>query len=850
MTWEQRWHPLREEWVIIAAHRNNRPWTGEMLSDRSREVPAYSADCPLCPGNERVSSARNPAYADIFVFDNDMPCVGITAPTTLEIPPGIYRNRPASGVARVVCYTPRHDLTLAELDLPQISALLRTWQDQYRDLGSRPEVNHVLIFENKGEVVGVSNPHPHCQIYATNFIFKTIENEAAVCERYWKEQNRILMQEIIAAEQADGRRIVAELDSAIAFVPYFARYAYETYVAPKQPHASLADLSAAEIRDLAVVLQEVIIRFDNLWRMAFPYVMALHQAPTDGRQHDGFHFHIEFHPPLRKPNLLKYLAGPEVGGGSFLSDTSPEQKAAELRALPAVHYKHAASAASYQQTYHSNEDPRRQMGDVSEFVRLLQACAAGRAPAEGCSEESTRLAGNVLQPPLRGFISRGRPLVIARAPGRLDVMGGIADYSGSLVLQLPLREAALVAIQPADDRGVQVVSLATEPGRQTRTLRLARPEFEELLAGGYDSARRWFSRDPAMGWAAYVVGPLVVLARESGSRWEHGLRILVDSRVPEGKGVSSSAALEVATMQAAAHLLGIPLNGTELAQLCQVAENFVVGAPCGIMDQMTAALGRADHLLALLCQPAEVQGFVPVPSVVCFWGIDSGIRHAVSGSDYTSVRTGAFMGYRILMELTGLTPDRGPDHSLGQGYLANLLSQEFTDLYAERLPETMRGDEFLQRYGSSTDTVTRVEPSRTYPIRQTTAHPINEHARVRRFAELLSGQLDEDRLREMGELMYASHASYSACGLGSAGTDRLVDLVREAGTPAGLYGAKITGGGSGGTVVLLGRADAGTAVTAVARRYGQESGQDPYVFFGSSAGACQLGVLTLADFPV
>jgi UDPglucose--hexose-1-phosphate uridylyltransferase len=339
MTWEQRWHPLREEWVIIAAHRNNRPWVGGTVEGRARAIPEYVPDCPLCPGNTRVSGARNAAYSGVFVFDNDMPCVGPLAPRDLAPAPGIYRNRPAEGIARVVCYTPRHDMTLAELDLDQVAALLTTWQEQYRDLGARPGVNHVLMFENKGEVVGVSNPHPHCQIYATNFVFKTIENEADISARYRDEHGRTLMEDVIASEEADGRRILARNDAAIAFIPYFARYAYETFVAPRQPHASLADLSAGELRDLAAVLLEVLVRFDNLWSMSFPYVMVLHQAPTDGRRHDGFHFHIEFHPPLRKPNLLKYLAGPEIGGGSFLSDTSPEEKAAELRAVPPCHYK-------------------------------------------------------------------------------------------------------------------------------------------------------------------------------------------------------------------------------------------------------------------------------------------------------------------------------------------------------------------------------------------------------------------------------------------------------------------------------------------------------------------------------
>lgn len=345
-TWEERWHPLREEWVIIAAHRNSRPWTGANVDrDASGGLPSYLSDCYLCPGNRRVHGARNDDYSGIFVFDNDLPCVGPAAPVELELPRGsIYRNRPALGLARVVCYSPLHNTSLAELSDRQIQALLSCWQEQYRDLGNRPEVNHVLIFENKGQVVGVSNPHPHCQIYATNFVFKTIEVETNVCRKYWRENRRVMFEDIIASEQIDGRRIVAESDSAIAFVPYFARFAYETYVAPKQPYQSIADLSQLELADLATVLKDVLVRFDNLWRLSFPYVLVLHQAPTVGTVSDGFHFHIEFHPPLRSPNLLKHLAGPELGGGSFLSDTSPEQKAFELRAQSTVHYKTRAEA--------------------------------------------------------------------------------------------------------------------------------------------------------------------------------------------------------------------------------------------------------------------------------------------------------------------------------------------------------------------------------------------------------------------------------------------------------------------------------------------------------------------------
>jgi len=341
VVWEERWHPLREEWVIVAAHRQNRPWIGETVTHEAEPLSEYLSDCYLCPGNQRVSGAVNPNYEQTFVFDNDHPCVGPDAPAAAS-PAGIYRSRPARGIARVVCYSPRHNLTLAELAPAEIETLLTVWQEQYLDLGSRPEIDHVLIFENKGEVVGVSNPHPHCQIYATNFVFKTIETEARASRRHFEETGRALFQDILKAEHEDGRRIIYENDSAIVFMPYFARYAYEVFVAPKQTHPSLAALSNDERHDFADALKRALVKFDNLWQMPFPYVMPLHQAPTDGGNYAGFHFHVEFHPPLRKPNLLKYLAGPEIGGGNFLSDTAPEEKAAELRAQPDIHYKQAA----------------------------------------------------------------------------------------------------------------------------------------------------------------------------------------------------------------------------------------------------------------------------------------------------------------------------------------------------------------------------------------------------------------------------------------------------------------------------------------------------------------------------
>jgi len=336
--WEQRWHPLREEWVIVAAHRQGRPWKGEQVRRPAPALPPYDPACYLCPGNARVGGVRNPTYARTFVFDNDHPCVGDAAADPGAPPHPFFGNRRAGGLSRVACFSPRHDLTLAEMTVAEIADVVALWQEQTRDLGGRPGVRYVHAFENKGEVVGVSNPHPHGQLYATNFVFKTMEIELEASRRHLAGTGRGLVDDLVAAEIADGRRVLYEDEHTLAFVPYFARYAYEVYVVPRRRVAHVFALTTAEAESLARALKDVTVRYDNLWRVSFPYVQVLHQAPTDSGEYGAYHFFIAFHPPLRQPNLLKYLAGPEVGGGNFLSDTSPEEKAAELKSVPAVHY--------------------------------------------------------------------------------------------------------------------------------------------------------------------------------------------------------------------------------------------------------------------------------------------------------------------------------------------------------------------------------------------------------------------------------------------------------------------------------------------------------------------------------
>lgn len=485
------------------------------------------------------------------------------------------------------------------------------------------------------------------------------------------------------------------------------------------------------------------------------------------------------------------------------------------------------------------------LADTSAFIDLLE-----------------RLPEHLPRRQSQGFFDAARELYVTRAPGRLDLMGGIADYSGSLVLQLPIAAATHVALQLQREETLRVVSLSrAEDGAMREFEMPLRDFYRQESPADYATIAARFTREPRNSWAAYVAGAFLVLMRERGCEFGEGARMLVYSDVPEGKGVSSSAALEVAAMQAIRAAYAIELSPHEMAFLCQKVENMVACAPCGVMDQMTAACGEEGRLLALLCQPGELRGTVELPEQLEVWGIDSGIRHSVGGADYGSVRTAAFMGYRMIADMAGLrcrmTEREGVvsiDDPRWRGYLANISTAEFEESYASHLPERMSGTEFLECYGGITDTVTRVIPARRYHVRQATQHPIYEHARVTSFAAILDDMraaLNDTREatrahEKLGELMYGAHRSYSSCGLGSAGTDELVRLVREFGAGEGLYGAKITGGGSGGTVAVLGRRGARRAVDAVAREYERRTHHAPLVISGSSPGAGVFGYLQLS----
>jgi UDPglucose--hexose-1-phosphate uridylyltransferase len=323
VTWELRWHPFRGEWVLFTAHRGARPWIGETIAD---DEPAVPDDNALAPLGRRIATT-NPDYRGVFVFTNDLP---VFAPDAPEPDTGdeLYRTRRALGTAEVVCY--HHDPTrsMADLTDDEVAAVVRTWRDRTAALEAMDGVAHVLIFENRGAAVGTSNPHPHCQIYAGALVYGTAEREAEVAAAYFDDTGRELLADVVDRELAGGRVLDAN-EQFFACVPWCARYGYEVHVLPRRPVMSLVELDDDACRALGRVLRDVVRRYDALWGIRMPYVLAVHQAPVGVHPH--YPFHIELHPPLRAPGLMKYLAGPEIGGGSMTNESDPDDKAAELR---------------------------------------------------------------------------------------------------------------------------------------------------------------------------------------------------------------------------------------------------------------------------------------------------------------------------------------------------------------------------------------------------------------------------------------------------------------------------------------------------------------------------------------
>jgi galactokinase len=509
--------------------------------------------------------------------------------------------------------------------------------------------------------------------------------------------------------------------------------------------------------------------------------------------------------------------------------------------------------ACYNANHHNSGGFRHNVDKLSPETEGLKAPRTAAAWAARYPETRAfdKRLGELVS---EGFFLRDADMFVNRTPGRLDLMGGNDDYTGGLVFETTIREATIAAVQARADRTIVLYNPAVRSLGWTDRVEF---DLEDLVGQNglrdLDSVRNWISADPARAWCAYVVGGLYLLIKNHPESVQQGLTLYLESDVPLGKGVSSSAALEVASMKAMGKRYGLEIGGVDLASLTQWVEIALTQSACGIMDQFAVVAGDEGYFVPMLCQPCQPLPLVKMPENLRLWGIDSGVRHAVSGIEYEAARAATFIGYRYLCDWENLQPWLDESGALARwvdprwhGYLANLSPAEFRERYETRLPEIVNGADFRDAHTTHLDPYTPVRPGVAYPVRGAARYAVEENWRVRKFYTLVSesaAEIGEASARLLGELMYQAHVGYTECGLGCEATDKLVDLVRGE-TAAGLLGAKVTGGGAGGTVAVLGMETpaAENAFKRVTARYTTWSGHEPYVFEGSSAGSDRFGV--------
>ncbi len=339
----RRLNALTGDWVLISPHRTQRPWQGQVEKVPSDQRPAYDPTCYLCPGNTRAGGVHNPAYASTFVFDNDYAALLPDTPPASWVANDLVVAQAERGLCRVVCFSPRHDLTLAQMDLPDIRRVVDVWSDQYEELGARPWVQHVQVFENRGAMMGASNPHPHGQIWADETIPLEPAKEIARCADYQAKSGHCLLCDYLAFELEAQTRLVCANDHFVVVVPFWAVWPFETLLLARRHVNTITALTPAERDGLADILRRLLIRYDNVFEISFPYSMGFHQRPTDQLPHDELHLHAHYYPPLlRSATVRKFMVGYEMLGQPQ-RDITPEQAADRLRAMSEIHYTQRGS---------------------------------------------------------------------------------------------------------------------------------------------------------------------------------------------------------------------------------------------------------------------------------------------------------------------------------------------------------------------------------------------------------------------------------------------------------------------------------------------------------------------------
>lgn len=335
---QRRLNPLIGEWVLVSPHRTQRPWQGQMEKLPPDTRPEYDPKCYLCPGNSRAGGVRNPKYETTFVFENDFAALKTDTPPGRFEQDGLLRAESEHGSCRVVCFNPRHDLTLARMTVEQIVPVVDTWAAQFEELSSNPTLGYVQIFENRGEMMGASNPHPHCQIWASGSLPDEPSKELAAQSAFRERTGRCLLCDYIALEERGADRVVCANDSFIAVVPFWAVWPFELLLVSRRHLPEVTALNSDERTALADILRRIATRYDNLFETSFPYTMGFHQRPSDRAEHPEWHFHAHYYPPLlRSATVRKFMVGYEMLA-TPQRDITPESAAQRLRELPETHY--------------------------------------------------------------------------------------------------------------------------------------------------------------------------------------------------------------------------------------------------------------------------------------------------------------------------------------------------------------------------------------------------------------------------------------------------------------------------------------------------------------------------------
>ena len=334
----RRFNPLTGEWNLVSPHRTQRPWQGKVEHNSYQQIPAYKDDCYLCPKNMRANGEVNPDYPSTFVFDNDFSALKSDQQSFNNDASELIKAKSEKGICRVVCFSPKHNLTLAELEVEEIIKVIKVWQEEYLTLGGKPFINYVQIFENKGEIMGCSNSHPHGQIWAQESIPNEPLKEQNNQLKYFREKNKTLLNDYLILEKQKQERIVSENESFVLLVPFWAFWPFETIIISKNQKSNIIQFSEKEVKEFAEILKVTTVKYDNIFNVSFPYSAGIHQAPTNGTDHSEWHFHMHFYPPLlRSASIKKFMVGYEMLGEPQ-RDITAEKSAEVLKQSDDIHY--------------------------------------------------------------------------------------------------------------------------------------------------------------------------------------------------------------------------------------------------------------------------------------------------------------------------------------------------------------------------------------------------------------------------------------------------------------------------------------------------------------------------------